>query len=686
MSKLSTSYRADIDGLRGIAVFCVVVYHCGLAAFSGGFVGVDIFFVISGYLICAIIQREIEEETFSYARFYARRARRILPALFVVVAAIIVLAILIMTTAEMKDFAKSAVANIGAFSNIYFWQSANYFSTSAELKPLMMTWSLSVEEQFYLFFPPVLLLVRRLKWNTGVALGVLSAASLAASVWVTAHDPSSAFFLLPTRAWELGVGALVAHMERRAVQQGDVLPIRHRELLGAAGLAAVAFSIFSYDSTTPFPGIAAALPVCGTAMLIAARGSFVNRNIVGNKVLVLIGLVSYSWYLWHWPLLSFARLVADRQIDLATSLSLAALSFVIAILSWRYVEQPFRTRRQSDRKTLRDYGAATAAMLAIAGVLVLGHGWQRRLPDQFLAVERSARIDVDPCLAGYGKSAPSLDGICKAGGAANTIALIGDSHAAALAPALRALAHRQGLAFTQFTKSSCPALAGVTRRMLNHPLHDRECMAFNDDALKRLRDDANVKVVFLAGYWSAPFAEESSGQRFVSTDVLDADVSPKQSRLFLKRGLAATVEYLSTAGKTVVLLKDAPLLSFDPVRAVAADTIPARKWLAAMLDLRPAGDGHTVSDRQLVNKNDLAAQYIDAVARQYPLITVIDPATSLCTAGRCRFTGARDLYYVDFQHLSPAGASVILEHIGIRQLVADASAPTPRSAAVRPLQ
>lgn len=680
MSKLSTSYRADIDGLRGIAVFCVVVYHCGLAAFNGGFVGVDIFFVISGYLICAIIQREIEEETFSYARFYARRARRILPALFVVVAASIVLAILIMTTAEMKDFAKSAVANIGAFSNIYFWQSANYFSTSAELKPLMMTWSLSVEEQFYLFFPPVLLLARRLKWQTGVALGVLSAASLAASVWVTAHDPSSAFFLLPTRAWELGVGALVAHMERRAVQQGDVLPIRHRELLGAAGLAAVAFSIFSYDSTTPFPGIAAALPVCGTAMLIAARGSFVNRNIVGNKVLVLIGLVSYSWYLWHWPLLSFARLVADRQIDLATSLSLAALSFVIAILSWRYVEQPFRTRRQSDRKTLRDYGAATAAMLAIAGVLVLGHGWQRRLPDQFLAVERSARIDVDPCLAGYGKSAPSLDGICKAGGAANTIALIGDSHAAALAPALRALAHRQGLAFTQFTKSSCPALAGVTRRMLNHPLHDRECMAFNDDALKRLRDDANVKVVFLAGYWSAPFAEETSGQRFVSTDALDAPVSPEQSRLYLKRGLAATVEYLGTAGKTVVLLNDTPIFNFDPVRSVAADKIPFRKRLAAALNVLPAGDGHSVSDSQLTNKGDLAYQYVQDIGKDFPFVTVLDPAASLCFANRCSYSGTGALYYVDSQHLSEAGANIVLNQRSVNRMLSNSTALMGHSA------
>ena len=178
MSKQASNYRSDIDGLRGIAVLCVVLFHAGVAGFSGGFVGVDIFFVISGYLICSIIQREIEEDRFSYAKFYVRRARRILPALFAVLLVCFVTATLVLTIAEMEDFSKSAVANIGAVSNIYFWKSANYFSASAEVKPLMMTWSLSVEEQFYLFFPPVLLLIRRYKWNTGAALAALTAASL----------------------------------------------------------------------------------------------------------------------------------------------------------------------------------------------------------------------------------------------------------------------------------------------------------------------------------------------------------------------------------------------------------------------------------------------------------------------------------------------------------------------------
>jgi peptidoglycan/LPS O-acetylase OafA/YrhL len=670
MSKISSNYRPDIDGLRGIAVSCVVLFHAGLAGFGGGFVGVDIFFVISGYLICSIIQREIEEQRFSYAKFYARRAKRILPALFAVLLACFVAATLVMTAAEMKDFSKSAVANIGAFSNIYFWYSSNYFSTASELKPLMMTWSLSVEEQFYLFFPPLLLLIQRYRWRTGVALAVLAALSLLASVWVTARYPASAFFLLPTRAWELAVGALLAHHDSRAALRRFVLPRWAKETLGGLGLLGLAAAIVGFDHNTAFPGIAAAVPVFATAMLIAAQGSAVNRFILGNKALVFVGLVSYSWYLWHWPLLSFARLVADHPISLATALTLVALSFLLAIASWRFVEQPFRTTSASDSTSLWRYGAATALMLTIGAVLVAGRGWEKRLPDEFIAIERSGAIRFDPCLAAYGQAAPNLERGCVAAAGGNTVALIGDSHAAALSAGLRTLATRHGLGYTQLTKASCPALSGVTRLMLNHPQHERECAAFNQAALARLRDDPNIKVVFFAGYWSAPFADEHAGQRFVPDHWSGADVTPEQSRHYLRQGMAATVEFLSAAGKTVVLLKDVPMFNFDPVRAVATESIPMRKRLAAALDVLPAGDGRTAADTQLTNRNDPSHGYIDAIGKQYPHVVIIDPAAALCAHGRCSYSGASDLYYVDFQHLSEAGALAMLNQAAVTGLFA----------------
>lgn len=669
MSKTSSSYRPDIDGLRGIAVFCVVVFHAGFTRFSGGFVGVDIFFVISGYLIASIIQREIDEQRFSYARFYARRAKRILPALLVMLMASITLATLVMTGAEMNDFARSAVANAGAVSNVYFWKSANYFSTSAELKPLMMTWSLSVEEQFYLFFPPVLLILHRVKWRPWSTLLVLSVISLAASVWMTPRNPSNAFFLLPTRAWELGVGALLAQNSSR-VTIDRYVPHWLRETLAAVGLLGVVYSVSCYTNATRFPGIAATVPVFGTAILIATQNSMVNRHILSNKVLVFIGLVSYSWYLWHWPMMSFARIVTPHPITLTTALTLAAASFLVAILSWSLVEQPFRTTRHSDSKTLWRYGAATIAVLAVGTLLMAGNGWQGRLPGNFVAIESSGALHPNPCLADYGKAVPALGSHCHSTVPNRTsVALIGDSHAGALGPGVRALAARNGLGYTELTKGSCPALYGVTRLMPTHPQHAQECASFNRDIAARLRDDASIKVVFITGYWSAPFLDEAGGQRFVPADRPSVSVTPEQSRQYLRQGLEATVRYLTTAGKKVVLLKDVPIFTFDPMRAVATETIPVRRMLGALLGIPPAGSGQFVSASELRNNGELANLYIDAIAKQYPQITVIDPASTLCDHGRCKYAGAGNLYYIDSQHLSEAGARVVLGEASIRELL-----------------
>ncbi len=660
MSKLSTAYRPDIDGLRGIAVFCVVVFHAGLPGFSGGFVGVDIFFVISGYLICSIIQREIEEQRFSYAVFYARRARRILPALFAMLLTCYVIATLVLTGSELKDFSKSAVANLAAVSNIYFWNSANYFATASELKPLMMTWSLSVEEQFYVVFPPLLLLVRRLRWHTGAALAALTVASLLASVIMTASAPSSAFFLLPSRAWEMSVGALLAYYHADAARRNVALSNRTQQLLAAAGLLGLAYAIISFDHETRFPGIAAAVPVCATALLIASPASAINRLLLSNKALVFVGLVSYSWYLWHWPLLSFTRVVADHAISLSMALTLVSISFALAVLSWRFVEQPFRNAGPDIRRTLLRYGSATGAMLTFGLLLVVGRGWTQRLPSDFVTIERSGQVVYDPCLAPYGASRPNLSPACVSAGE-RTIALIGDSHAAALAPALRTLSNSKGIGYTQLTKSSCPTLRGVTRFMLNYPAHDRECAAFNEASLRLIRDDPRIQVVFFAGYWSAPFDAEHLGQRFIRSDRPGTSVTPAESRALLRSGMEATVDYLTSAGKTVVLLHDVPMFNFDPVRAVAGAAIPLRKRLAALLDISPSGDGKSVTESGLVHSADPTRDYIDAIARHYAQVTVIDPAKTLCTHGRCNYSDGHNMYYVDSQHLSVTGAHFTLD-------------------------
>ena len=293
MAAPAAAYRADIDGLRAIAVLSVVAYHVGLPPFSGGFVGVDIFFVISGYLIGGIVEREMRAGIFSFAGFYARRARRLLPALAGVLLFSYGAAALLLAPSETIDYAKSAIATIFAASNILFWKGGGYFSPAAELNPLLMTWSLGVEEQFYIFFPIVLALLLRLRGQrVFVGLAVLSAASLALSVWAVRHAPTGAFYLLPARAWELGAGILLVLKPPRV---GPALA----DGLGIAGLALLLVPIFGYDAHTSFPGLTAVPPVLGTVLLIAVPQSRINRFVLSAPPLVLLGLISYSWYLWH---------------------------------------------------------------------------------------------------------------------------------------------------------------------------------------------------------------------------------------------------------------------------------------------------------------------------------------------------------------------------------------------------
>ena len=307
-----TNYRPDIDGLRAIAVLAVVLYHANIQPFGGGYVGVDVFFVISGYLITSLIHEHCRTGQFSIVQFYERRVRRIFPALFATVAFCFLVGCLLMMPLDYKQFGYSAVANALFASNLLFWLKTGYFDTDAEVKPLLHTWSLGVEEQFYILFPCLLLLLYKF-WRNGVAsiLSLLLIASLFLSVWQVYDQPTSAFYLPLGRAWELLVGALLA-LSR------DRLPHRvfFDGVLGLLGMALIFGSIFSLTADTPFPGLAA-LPAClGTAAIIYSGEQskhFVPR-LLSLRIVVLLGIISYSLYLWHWPLLVFAKYFVARQL------------------------------------------------------------------------------------------------------------------------------------------------------------------------------------------------------------------------------------------------------------------------------------------------------------------------------------------------------------------------------------
>jgi peptidoglycan/LPS O-acetylase OafA/YrhL len=334
-------YRPEIDGLRAIAVVSVIVYHAGFNVLSGGFVGVDVFFVISGYLITSFILRDMGAGNFSLGRFYERRARRILPALFLVMLVCLPIALMLLMPRHMQDFAESLFAVATFTSNMFFLAESGYFGAEAELKPMLHTWSLAVEEQFYIFFPLLLLLLRPVskRWLSAIFTLVLLA-SLIFAERLAVTDPNAAFYLLPTRAWELALGALTAVYLLRV---GPRAESPARQFCGILGLGLIVFSAIIYDERTPFPGIYALAPTVGTSLIIlfGVNGTWVNA-ILRQRVLVGVGLLSYSAYLWHQPLFAFARYVNVTSTASSVMGGLCLLTFLLAYCSWRWVETPFR--------------------------------------------------------------------------------------------------------------------------------------------------------------------------------------------------------------------------------------------------------------------------------------------------------------------------------------------------------
>jgi peptidoglycan/LPS O-acetylase OafA/YrhL len=377
VQELTVQYRRELDGLRAVAVIPVVLLHAQFKLFSGGFIGVDVFFVISGYLITSIISAEKQNNTFTLAGFYERRARRIVPALLAMLLVSVPLAWLCSLPRDMNFFSQSVLAVLGFVSNVYFSHTAGYFGVGSTLNPLIHTWSLAVEEQYYILFPALLMLLWRLGPRTAYAtLGAMAACSLMAAQYYAKTDPQFDFYLLPTRGWEILAGALIAfysrHLEaaeaaRRNLGQGGATAIL-RQSASLIGMALIAYAIFFFDDGTPFPSLYALIPVLGAVLVIVyADETTVVGKMLGLRPLVAIGSVSYSLYLFHQPVLAFARqrLLAEPDLPIVSGLLLMTLALSYA--SWRFIEQPFRNRNTLSRPRLFTIGACAAVcLLAIA--------------------------------------------------------------------------------------------------------------------------------------------------------------------------------------------------------------------------------------------------------------------------------------------------------------------------------
>ncbi|HBN9876369.1 TPA: acyltransferase [Pseudomonas aeruginosa] len=498
-------YRPDIDGLRAVAVLSVVAFHAFPEWFQGGFIGVDIFFVISGFLISSIIFKGLERGTFHSTDFYVRRIRRIFPALLVVLAASGIMGWVVLLPEEYAQLGKHIAAGAGFVSNFVLWAEAGYFDSAAELKPLLHLWSLGVEEQFYIVWPLLAWIAWKFRIGFLWPVVLLAGASFGLCVYRLENDAVGAFYSPLTRFWELLMGSALAWLTLRNKRIAYGLGgfgdgALGRGLLSAGGIFLLACGFVLIDRSTVFPGRWALLPVFGAVLLIAAgERAWFNRVVLGNPLLVWLGLISYPLYLWHWPLLAFARVAEGDVPRLEVRVSLAVLSIVLAWLTYRLIERPVR-------RTQPVFGSAflPLAVMAITGVcgykIHLLDGVAERFPRliQELAQYRfpyaesyregSCFLKPEQAYQGF-QACPPADV-----GTRGSLLLWGDSHAAHLYPGYRAV-YGETFGITQRTASGCPPLLGLDIATRPH------CRAINDEIMSYVMAAHPDKVV-LSAIWT----------------------------------------------------------------------------------------------------------------------------------------------------------------------------------------
>lgn len=558
---ITKRYRPEIDGLRALAVVGVILFHFGLG-FPGGFVGVDVFFVISGFLITGIIHRQISKGTFSFVEFSVRRIKRILPTACIVVLFTLVAGCFILSPKAYSELGISTGAQSLMAANFYFAQDVGYFDAPADFKPLLHTWSLAVEEQFYVVFPLVIFLLWRYEKSRryfGWCIFVIAVGSLVLSQHTLDTEPENAFFLLPSRAWELLAGGLLAIFHRVS------LPKKLTELGSVLGLGGIVFAMFYYDRHTPFPGYSALLPVLATCLFIFSNRSHLTLSgrLMALKPFVFIGLISYSLYLWHWPLVVYANYVM-MEVTLVWKLSLLALSLLLAVLSWRFIETPFRNGflLTSTRKTFWFAGLSAAILISMGAGIVLTDGFRQRLTEKNEALYDDMDWSGGEYTGGEGRSVDigdvSQDEV--------SFVLWGDSHGMAAAETISKSAMANGLKGEAYLSPGNPLIPGVFYQ--ESDTEEQEMFYRRNNRILSSIIERKIPNVVLVSRWVARCDgyndAEASGQnvsyRSVPMLIDTAGVVPtseSSTRVFIKH-LTHMLEKLNEAGVNVWLMEQVP--------------------------------------------------------------------------------------------------------------------------------
>ncbi|MFN7225135.1 MAG: acyltransferase family protein [Paracoccaceae bacterium] len=667
-----SQYRPEIDGLRAIAVLGVVLYHYNLGALAAGFAGVDVFFVISGFLIGGIILDQRAAGTFRFKTFYLRRLRRIIPALLVMMLLTIPVAALLMSPHDLRYFGGGALAALLFVSNLWFFNRIDYFDPAASRDPLLHTWSLGVEEQFYFFIPLILVVigVRRPR-VTWAAVGLIFVASL---IWMlkdhrTYH--AAVFYMIHYRAWELAAGVLTAMALRAnpAAARGTVSTV-----LSTAGLALVVGSLFFTPRDAFWPGPWTLLPIVGTVLLLGfPTPDSPAFRILTWKPIVWIGLLSYSLYLYHQPLHSLAEIgLGNESLSVVIRAGLFVLALVLAGLSWHFVEQPFRHGALSKRSGALVLGGMTVVLLSFA---IGGHvteGYPKRLPvDARAAIrfEQSEPPTYRQCARGM------IDGVrfgtpeaCIHGAEARpaTVAIWGDSHAASIAQPLGEALVRHGLAIHEYTLGGCPPISGVISiyQLTNTAdRNDKKCAEYVANLLDFMRADRDIRVVVLYAYWNnyTERRDFDAGNGRIKTDNLyalpvGASIGmTEQDRLAaLAEGLETVIQTLLEAGKVVLIIDPLPEPAFDVPQTYAWALWKGQVSEADVSVPRAAFDNYSILMRRILD--NLPA---------HPALFRQNLSESFCdAAGRCELVAENgDVLFRDLNHLSLAGSARVVDKI-----------------------
>ena len=660
------AYRPDVDGLRAVAVSSVLVFHAFPELLPGGFVGVDIFFVISGYLISKILATEIRERRFSLWRFYERRVRRILPALLLVLVVCLVGGWFALFEAEFKKLGSYELAGLLSVGNLRNLKATGYFDSAGDLTPMLHLWSLGVEEQYYLVWPLLLLVAysgpKRGRRLLAAVLAMIGLSFLLNVALVRSH-PTAAFYLPVTRVWQLAIGAFLACRQVIASDSAGVekpspaATSATLNVLSVAGALMLGASLLLIDKTKSFPGFWALLPTLGSAIAIGAGpDAWINRHLLGSRLCVGIGLISYPLYLWHWPVLSFARILIPRQIPASVLVALLLFSVALAWLTYRFLEVPIRRSPRGARPVVWLL-ACTAALVLAASACFVGaiparsrattelaqRGLKRdeQLRNAFHEVPCDGLVDVSPRVKKFCS-------VVENPSATSTLVLWGDSHARAWSPAIFELGQKRGYRVVLISHQGCAPLLGVRR---GDPDVDEACRSLGlaEDVLRTVAA-AKPSQIYMAARWNIyAYGWKVHGKLQSLTHFLTQNEAGPADEASSQAALAAqfepTVQALARVAP-VTLIRTVPALSLPYEEGSERDPAHFEPTLAEHRSLE------AISDRLIAA----------AAARPGDHLSVVDPASILCRS-KCMAAIDGQLLYADDNHLTAQGAQLFEDQL-----------------------